>query len=212
MRILFLAIFFLVLFLQACKNKSTPEEKNQDTHQNEPSLADNINKDSILLKLSHDVLIAIKNKKYDSLEEFIHPEEGLRLSPYAYVDTLHDVLLSRTRFVEEAKNKKHNRILWGFFDGSGEPILMTLNEYMNKFVYDVDFINPEKFVINKFIGSGNSINNLLTFYKDCDFTESHFSGFDRKYEGMDWRSLRLVFKKFNNKYYLVAIIHDQWTI
>jgi UDP-N-acetyl-2-amino-2-deoxyglucuronate dehydrogenase len=31
-------------------------------------------------------------------------------------------------------------------------------------------------------------------------------------EGMDWRSLRLVFEKKNDIWYLVGIIHDQWTI
>jgi (p)ppGpp synthase/HD superfamily hydrolase len=29
---------------------------------------------------------------------------------------------------------------------------------------------------------------------------------------MDWRSLRLVFEKKNDIWYLVGIIHDQWTI
>jgi hypothetical protein len=38
------------------------------------------------------------------------------------------------------------------------------------------------------------------------------SGFDPEYEGMDWRSLRLVFEKKNDIWYLVGIIHDQWTI
>jgi hypothetical protein len=212
MRILVSAFFFLVLFSQACKNKSAPEVKKQVTHQNKPVPTDNVNKDSLLTKLSYHILLAIKIKKYDSLEKFIHPVEGLRLSPYAYIDTLHDIVLSHLKFAEEAKNKKQDKILWGLYDGSGEPILMTLNEYMKKFVYDADFLNPEKFEINKFIGSGNSINNVLSVYKNCDFTESHFSGFDKKYEGMDWRSLRLVFKKFTDNYYLVAIIHDQWTI
>jgi (p)ppGpp synthase/HD superfamily hydrolase len=42
--------------------------------------------------------------------------------------------------------------------------------------------------------------------------EYHFSGFDPKYEGMDWRSLRLVFEEKDNIWHLVGIIHDQWTI
>ena len=88
---------------------------------------------------------------------------------------------------------------------------MTLNEYMQTFVYDVDFVNPEIIKVNQMIGKGNALNNLLAVYKDDDFTESHFSGFDKKYEGMDWRSLRLVYKNTAGKYYLVGIIHDQWT-
>ena len=103
-------------------------------------------------------------------------------------------------------------IVWGEFDGTGDPIRMTLNNYLQRFVYDVDFIKPEKRTVNEFIGAGNSLNNLLSVYKDHDFTESHFSGFDKKYAGMDWKSLRLVFKERNKRFFLVAIIHDEWTI
>ena len=42
--------------------------------------------------------------------------------------------------------------------------------------------------------------------------EYHFPGIDPKFEGMDWRSLRLVFEQKNCTWYLVGIIHAQWTI
>jgi len=29
---------------------------------------------------------------------------------------------------------------------------------------------------------------------------------------MDWRSLKLVFKKYEDRFYLVGIIHSEWTI
>jgi hypothetical protein len=103
-------------------------------------------------------------------------------------------------------------INWGQFAGTGDPIRMSLNNYMQRFVYDVDFVKPEKREVNKFIGSGNSMNNLLSVYKDCYFTESHFSGFEEKYQGMDWKSLRLVFKERNKRFYLIGIVHDEWTI
>jgi hypothetical protein len=49
-------------------------------------------------------------------------------------------------------------------------------------------------------------------YRGDSYSEFYFPGFDPKYDGMDWRALRLVFKKENEKLYLVGIIHDQWTI
>jgi hypothetical protein len=42
--------------------------------------------------------------------------------------------------------------------------------------------------------------------------EYYFSGFDPQYGGMDWRSLRLVFIKDSNNWYLAAIVHGEWTI
>ena len=49
------------------------------------------------------------------------------------------------------------------------------------------------------------------FYLFWFFIDYHFSGFDQKLNGMDWVSLRLVFEKQNGQYFIVAIIHDQWT-
>jgi hypothetical protein len=42
--------------------------------------------------------------------------------------------------------------------------------------------------------------------------EYHFSGFVEDYGGMDWVSLRLVFIEEEGSWFLVGIVHDQWTI
>ncbi|HET9745281.1 MAG TPA: hypothetical protein VFP97_06200 [Chitinophagaceae bacterium] len=169
-------------------------------------------KDSVLLRLTDNILRTIKNKNYAGLAGFIHPVEGIRFSPYAYIDTVHHVKFSVARFNAQVNASIQDTLLWGEFDGTGDPIKMTLNTYMKRFVYDVDFIKPEKRSVNKFISGGNSLNNLVAVYKNCDFTESHFSGFEEKYGGHDWRTLRLVFKERNKRFYLVGVVHDEWTI
>ncbi|MBC7850338.1 MAG: hypothetical protein H7Y31_11410 [Chitinophagaceae bacterium] len=83
---------------------------------------------------------------------------------------------------------------------------------MNRFVYDVDFLNAESRTFNHMVATGNTLQNLKSVYPESVFTESYFSGFEEKYDGMDWRSLKLVFQPENGKLYLVGIIHDQWTI
>jgi hypothetical protein len=84
-------------------------------------------------------------------------------------------------------------------------------QYIDKFVYNADFLNAEKTAYNQVIGKGNSLNNLGEVFPNHPFIEYYFSGFDEKYAGMDWTSLRLVFKLHQGNYYLVAIVHDQWT-
>ncbi len=101
---------------------------------------------------------------------------------------------------------------WGIYDGSGLPINLTSAEYYNKFIYDVDFINAPEISYNRIIGKGSTINNAFEIYPNTIIVEYHFSGFDPKYEGMDWRSLRLVFEEKDTVWYLIGIIHDQWTI
>ena len=41
--------------------------------------------------------------------------------------------------------------------------------------------------------------------------EYHFKGMDAQQGGMDWRSLRLVLEAHNGAWYLVGIVHDEWT-
>ena len=168
-----------------------------------------IDSDSALLQQSHKILTIIKNKDYASLVNYFHPVEPVRFSPYGYIDTAIDIQIKSERFIALTGSKK--KIYWGNYDGSGDSILLSIEKYFDKFIYNADFLNAEKTSVNKMIGSGNSLNNLTIIYKDALFTESYFSGFDKKYGGMDWSSLRLVYKKYNNHLFLIAIVHDQWT-
>lgn len=223
-------LILVIALFTTCKNNSKTEDQVDkvitDSIQNAKREADSLlkikiiqdsilaenRKDSILLKLTQNILISLKNKNYRAFSNYIHPVQGIRFSPYGHIDTIKHVKFSKASFLSQANKDEQDMIIWGSFDGTGDPIRMTLNNYLQRFVYDVDFAKAENLKVNEFIGNGNSINNLLSVYKDCDFTESHFSGFEEKYAGMDWKSLRLVFKQRNGRYLLVGIVHDEWTI
>ena len=49
-----------------------------------------------------------------------------------------------------------------------------LYRLLHELSYGSDFIKPEQRSVNKVLGIGNSLNNLDSVYKDCDFTESYF--------------------------------------
>ena len=215
-------IIILFLFMTGCNqnNQQKVSDKQDTSEQQKDTLVNTaINKksdtiaiekiDTLLLSLSTDILQYLKTKNFKQLATFIHPD-GLRFSPYGYVDTAHDQKLSATQLVGLSQSQK--KILWGRFDGTGDPINLSVGKYFDKFVYDVNFLSAEKRSVNKTLSTGNSLKNLSSIYPGYDFTEFYFPGFNPKYEGMDWKALRLVFKKENEKYYLVAIIHDQWTI
>jgi hypothetical protein len=101
---------------------------------------------------------------------------------------------------------------WGKSMGTGEPITLTFAEYYQGFVYGADFMKAPKVGYNTVIGRGNTINNWPEVYPNGIMVEYHFPGFDEKFQGMDWRSLRLVFEREKEIWYLVGIINDQWTI
>ncbi|MGI8637291.1 MAG: hypothetical protein ACR2KZ_18005 [Segetibacter sp.] len=169
-----------------------------------------IRNDTTLLFLGDSMVKLLKNRDYTRLTQFIHPQSGIRFSPYGIVDSLKNKTLSASQIMELANNKK--TIKWGTFEGTGEPIKLTINDYFKRFVYDVDFMNAEKKSINRIIGPDSSLSNIKAFYPDGDFVQYYFSGFIKQYEGMDWKSLVLVFKKTDTKTFLISIIHNQWKI
>lgn len=156
------------------------------------------------------VLIALKNNDGAALAELVHPTKGVRFSPYGYISTSTDVVIQAIGLKDIYQSSKKE--VWGSFDGSGEPISMTFKDYSKKFVYDVDFLTAPQRATNKVLGQGNTLVNMDAAYPGAAFVEYYFPGFDPQYNGMDWRSLRLVFVQEGSAWYLVGIAHDQWTI
>ncbi|HEY8347824.1 MAG TPA: hypothetical protein VIL07_11255 [Symbiobacteriaceae bacterium] len=154
---------------------------------------------------------ALRDKDMDRLAALVHPQKGVRFSPYGHVRAEQDG--DRVFTAEQVKTLLQDQTvyLWGYYDGSGEPIEMTFADYYEKFVYDQDFANAPKVAVDHIIGQGNTLINLAEVYPDARFVEYHFPG-TSQYSGMDWKSLRLVFEQVDGKWYLVGIVHDQWTI
>ena len=162
----------------------------------------------IVLDRAAEVVAALKAQHLDRLAEYVHPQLGLRFSPYAAVKDTDQIFpagkisgLLADRTVYE----------WGGYAGSGEPIALTFADYYDQFIYDVDFANAPQEALNHRLGVSTTLDNIFEFYQSSMYVEFYFPGFDPQYEGMDWRSLRLVFMQDNGTWYLVGIIHDQWT-
>lgn len=152
----------------------------------------------------------LDTKDFETLSQHIHPEEGVRFSPYAYVDVENDIVFTR----EELKNIKNDSstYTWGHWDGSGDPIEMTFDEYYERFIYDEEYVNAEEVGIDTRLGQGTTVDNSKEVYPNSKIIEYHFPGFEQEYEGMDWRSLRIVMESIDNQWYIKGFIHDEWTI
>ena len=172
----------------------------------------NINKSNPepdLASTSLEVLELIKDKDFEELANHIHPDKGVRFSPYFFVDPAnHQVLTS-----QEVEDLSQNTALinWGTFDGTGDTINLDFSGYYDRFIFDHDYTSAHLIGNNTPVGVGNIMDNVSIEYPDGEFVEYHFTGFDQQYEGMDWRSLRLVFEESNGTLYLVAIVHGEWT-
>lgn len=163
-----------------------------------------------LIQSALDVVVILKNQDMTGLSTFVDPVKGIRFTPYAYIDTATNLVFTSAQISTLLTDT--NTHLWGSYDGTGDPIQLTPQNYYDKFVYDVDFASPNLIGNNVIIGTGNTTNNMVQAYPGASYVEFHFTGFDPQYAGMDWKSLRLVFEKTGGIWYLVGIVHDQWTI
>lgn len=208
----------LLLSLSAC---GTPEQSGQ-TASNEDQTApleyelteEGLIKPEIakqiIAETSDNVLKALSARDTGTIAEFVHPAKGVRFTPYTYVNLEKDIVFTP----EKVKNffQDQKVYLWGHYDGTGDVISLTPNEYYEKFIYSADFLNAEEIGYNEVLSYGNMMENQFEVYQDAIIVEYYFPGFDPKFEGMDWKSLRLVFQEDGSAWKLVGIIHNQWTI
>lgn len=154
---------------------------------------------------------ALEARDFERLAELVHPEAGIRFSPYAYVEPEEHVTLTREDLLAAAEGARLERT-WGHHDGSGEPIELPFREYLDRFVYDAPYLEEGRVAVDERQGHGNTLDNAGDVYPDARIVEYHLPGRDPRYEGMDWRSLRLVLEEREGRWYLVGVVHDEWTI
>lgn len=203
-------IKYIFLIFVSCNQTTSDTENTLDSTKINNSIYINCisNKDSLLMSTTYNILHNLKNNNILQFINNVNNNYGLIFSPYLYVDTTICEKLSTKEILE--LNKSNKIITWGVYDGSGDTIKLSFNNYFNKFVYDKDFSIAE-ISINKLNSISNSTNNIKEVFPNCDFVECYLNGFDEKYDGLDWESLIFVFKTDKNKAFLVAIIHSQWT-
>ena len=137
-------------------------------------------------------------------------ESGAWFSPYGHLDSsLH------LRFGPEqiaAFGSDTTRYVWGRYDGTGKPIALTPAGYLDRFIYDADYVAARKGQPDEYLAWSNTIANIEEFFgPEATFLAYHQEGSER-YGGMDWRSLRLVFQQHHGRWRLVGVVHAEWTI
>lgn len=187
-------------------NKSNSEVEYELTEEGiiEPEFAE-----MIIGEISNELIEAINIKDFETVSEFVHPVKGARFTPYTYVSLDSDIVFNQVE-IENFFNDQ-DVYIWGIYDGIGDDISLTPSQYYEKFIYTNDFKNAEEIGYNRVLSMGNMIENQFEVYDNAIVVEYYFSGFNPDYEGMDWRSLRLVFQQYQSDWKLVGIIHNQWT-
>ncbi len=164
----------------------------------------------VISKRSRQTIVALKHKDLQKLALLSHPDYGVRFTPYNYVMLESNLVFKREKLV--GLSSDDTKYVWGEFDGSGYPINFTFAQYYRRFIYDIDFASAPTVTYNK----AKSItiaehDNAFLSYPGSIIVEYYRPG-TKRYDGMNWRSLRLVFQQKDGAWYLVGILHDEWTI
>ena len=149
---------------------------------------------------------ALQVQDYNAVASLVHPERGVTFTPYSTAD-LED---NQTFTQDQVRGLSQDNTVytWGIQDGVGGPISMTPAQYFSEFVFDADYTQASLIGIDEIMLSGNALENLTEAYPGCRFVDFSILGQD----GIDWSSLKLVFEAGDNSWYLVGVVHGQWTV
>lgn len=165
-----------------------------------------------LLDAASQVLTALKEGNIQSLATLIDPERGVTFTPYSTVDPHSDLTFTPDQLSQATVNG--TRYVWGYTQGKGDAITMTLPEYLGAYVFDADYTQAPIIGVDHVIASGNSLENVEDAYPEDRFVEFYFPGQDPASGGLDWSALKLVFSdpEHAGDHRLVGVIHSEWTI
>jgi hypothetical protein len=182
------------------------------TNANDPTTcvtADNIPNITEIHASAVDVLNALKNKDVTKLWQLIS-KDWVRFSAYSNVNVGSDVVFKIDDFKETLQSQKEYT-RWTQ-DWSGDPIVMTFDNYRARYIYNGNYVTEWTAYINTKVQRGNTINNIYDIYTWNAIIEYYIPGKSKLYENMDRKSLTLVFDKESGIRKLKAIIHGERTI
>ena len=156
-----------------------------------------------------EVIATIQQQNMDELSKYVHPEKGVRLSPYSNVNIESDLIWRRGVFKTALSDGTEHT--WGNFHGTDRPIALSFEDYFNKFVYDRDYASARLVGYNQVLGKGTMTNNVFEVYQGAIVVEYYWTKPNVKQRGAAWRSLRLIFENVGPDWYLVGIAHGQPT-
>ena len=144
------------------------------------------------------------------LASYVHPKRGVTFTPYSTVQPETDLTFTP----EQVKNLSQDETVytWGFEDGRGDPIRLTMAQYVQRYVYDADYTQVPEIGVDRIMTGGNALENLAEAYPGCRFVDFSFPSADPVNDGLDWSSLKLVFQLEDSGWFLVGIVHGEWTI
>lgn len=157
---------------------------------------------------ARDVLKFLKNKNFHALADFVHPVYGLQFSPEVHIDEALDVVL----LAHQVRNLGVSGFAqnWSDPDTNADIIVESdFDTYYDRFIYDRDFAYAPQVGFNCAVSGSDGEGNLRDVYGDAIVAEYRFPAYTERDVARGWSSLRLVFTRHLNEWYLRGLVHNR---
>ena len=153
---------------------------------------------------------ALRDKDFAAVAALAHPVKGVRFTPYTFVQA-RDNVLDAASIRQGFTNTR--TYMWGFTDGKGDPMDWNFERYHGRYVYNKDYSKASPVLFDNYPTNprGNKNDNTKAMYPAGRTIEYYLPSTDPN-TTLDWGGLRFVFEELSGTWYLVGIIHDEWTI
>jgi len=174
------------------------------------------------------VLVALRDRDHATLAELVDPDEGVVFLPYSYSSYAPDVTAQIVDAHDRMSPEEVGRLgtsgttrVWGTYEGRGDPIELTVDDYWVRFVWDRDYLDaPSVAVDHSRVPSAwagiPDVFGPTARWVECAFPD----GEDPDVGGLDWSALNLVFREtvqidpatgtvVGTTYGLIAVIHGE---
>ncbi|HSI68374.1 MAG TPA: S-layer homology domain-containing protein [Planococcus sp. (in: firmicutes)] len=161
-----------------------------------------------LLLMANDILEDLQSQNFENVAAYASRGKGVTFCPYSGGCIDHGGV-TFTREQLRGFMAIPQDYLWGYADGTGDPINLTPAEYYDEFLMDAPYEIKEGYGRTVQYPTRDFIRQL---YPKGMVVEFYYPGTEQ-YDGMDWQNLNMVFERNRRgEWILVAIINDRWTI
>ena len=131
------------------------------------------------------------------LAPYIHPRRGLTLSYFPRFGPEVD----RHFTVEDLRHHSEKKILWGYTEGRGDAVRLSLRELLLTFPWDLDRLRERKRIAVPRAFKCQTCRVYIIYWYKHPREEDH-----------SWQGLVAVLAPWKGRWYLIALRREYWTI